>query len=95
MRGRLGKQLSINGDWLYDWSKMYQSLLGYDEILLDKELSKNYKNKMLNFFKNKFLEWYSETDFKNLKMITNSLIFTLIPLHDNEKCYNYYNLIDL
>ena len=95
MRGRLGKQLSIHGDWLYDWSKMYQSLLGYDEILLDKELSKDYKNKMLNFFKNKFLEWYSEADFKNLQMITNSLIFTLIPIHDNEKCYSYYQLIDL
>jgi len=29
----------------------------------------------------------------NLKIITKSLIFTLIPLHNNEKCIKYYNLL--
>ena len=26
-------------------------------------------------------------------VITNSLLFSLIPLHDNEKCFRYYQLI--
>lgn len=95
MRGNVGNELTLQGDWLYDWSKLYQSLLGYDEILLHKEVSKKYKNEMLHFFKKKFIDWYSEFDFTNLKMITNSLIFTLIPLHDNPNCIKYYNLIDL
>ena len=36
---------------------------------------------------------YSNNDFNNLKIITKSLLFTLIPLHNNEKCKKYYNLI--
>ena len=28
-----------------------------------------------------------------MKIITASLLFSLIPLHDNEKCFFYYNLI--
>ena len=94
MRGAQGDKLSIYGDWLYDWSKLYQSLLGYDEILLDKEVSTEYKNKMLEDFESIFLKWYTKRDFKNLKNITNSLLFTLLPLHDNNKCDKYYNLIN-
>ena len=68
-------------------------MIGYDEILENKVLNKKYKNNLINKFTNYFIELYSENDFKNLKLITKSLLFTLIPLHDNEKCYNYYNLI--
>ena len=28
-----------------------------------------------------------------MKIITGSLLFSLIPLHNNEKCLYYYNLI--
>ena len=35
MIGKLGSELSIYGDWLYDWAKVYQSLIGYDFILLN------------------------------------------------------------
>lgn len=36
MRVRLGDKLTIYGDWLYDWAEIYQSIIGYDEILLSK-----------------------------------------------------------
>ena len=36
MTGKQGKQLTIYGDWLYDWTKLYQSLIGYDKILENK-----------------------------------------------------------
>ena len=42
-----------------------------------------------------YRDWELEDDFNNLKMITNSLLFTLIPLHDNQKCFSYFNLINL
>mgnify|MGYP003654423781 CR=1 FL=1 len=93
MRGKQGDILTIYGDWLYDWAKIYQSLIGYDEILLSKKINEEYKNKMINCFKNYFIDKHSEKDFQNLKTITKSLLFTLIPLHHNEKCVEYYNLI--
>jgi len=95
MRGKLGSKLTILGDWLYDWSKIYQSILGYDFILLDKEIDVEYINKMKLFFKNEFISRNSEEDFKHLELITNSLLFTLIPLHNNDKCEKYYNLINI
>ena len=93
MRGKLGNSLTIYGDWLYDWAKIYQSLIGYDEILLSKNMLQNYKHKMIEMFKKFFIGNYSNNDFDNLKVITKSLLFTLIPLHNNEKCNQYYNLI--
>ena len=93
MRGQQGNTLTIYGDWLYDWAKFYQSLIGYDEILLDKEIKIQYKKSMISKFEEIFIDWFSKEDFENLKTITNSLLFTLIPLHDNEKCIKYYNLI--
>jgi capsule biosynthesis phosphatase len=92
MRGKIGDQLSICGDWLYDWAKIYQSLIGYDKILLNKELNKKYEESLIDCFINYFLTNYSQEDFNNLKIITKSLLFTLIPLHKNNKCLDYYNL---
>jgi UDP-N-acetylglucosamine 2-epimerase len=93
MRGKQGNTLTIYGDWMYDWAKFYQSLIGYDEILLDKEIKFEYKKAMISKFEELFINWYSKEDLENLKIITNSLLFTLIPLHNNEKCIKYYNLI--
>ena len=93
MRGKLGDNLTMCGDWLYDWSKIYQSLIGYDEILLSKNINLEYKDKMINIFKNFFINKFSQKDFENLKIITKSFLFTLIPLHNNEKCIDYYNLM--
>jgi len=94
MRGKQGKELSIQGDWLYDWAKLYQSLIGYDEILQNINLNLIYKNKLIQYFKNRFIQQYSENDFNNLIIITKLLLFTLIPLHNNDKCLKYYNLIN-
>tara|TARA_B110001450_G_scaffold50029_1_gene46649 strand:+ start:15935 stop:17839 length:1905 start_codon:yes stop_codon:yes gene_type:complete len=93
MRGKLGDKLTIYGDWLYDWAKIYQSIIGYDEILLSKIIDTNYKENIIYIFKKYFIDKFSEKDFENLKIITKSLIFTLIPLHSNEKCIKYYKLL--
>jgi len=93
MRGKVGDKLTIYGDWLYDWAKIYQSIIGYDEILLSTIIDTNYKKNIIHIFKKYFIDNFSETDFNNLKIITKSLIFTLIPLHNNEKCIKYYKLL--
>jgi capsule biosynthesis phosphatase len=94
MRGKNGDELSIFGDWLYDWAKLYQSLIGYDEILDEKDLDLTYKSNMIDFFKKYFIDCYTKDDFENLKLITKSLLFSLIPLHNNDKCKKYYELIN-
>lgn len=100
MRGKVGQTLTVYGDRLYDWAKLYQSLIGYDEIHEDKWVSSEYKTTMINCFVSYFHELYPyETTnqvqpFSYLKAITQSLLFSLIPLHDNEKCMQYYGLID-
>lgn len=94
MRGKLGNNLTIYGDFLYDWAKLYQSLLGYDAILNNKNISYNYKNNMINIFIEHFKKLYSEKYVEYLKIIVKSLLFSLIPLHDNELCVKYYNLIN-
>jgi len=93
MRGKVGNTLTILGDSMYDWSKIYQSLIGYDEILEDTQLNLSYKNNLIKSFEQTFLEFYSLKDLENMKLITKSLLFSLIPLHNNEKCFKYYSLI--
>ena len=96
MRGKINNKLSIHGDKMYDWAKLYQSIIGYDEILENKIISTLYKNEFKNLFEKKFLEIYNYDNnyLKYLKIITASLLFTLIPLHNNEKCNKYYELIN-
>jgi capsule biosynthesis phosphatase len=93
MRGKLGDEETIYGDYLYDWAKLYQSLLGYDLILREKEVSQHYKKNLLECFEKYFVDLFSIEVFNDLKLITNSLLFTLIPLHKDDKCDRYYGLI--
>ena len=94
MRGTIGTKLSIYGDWLYDWAKIYQSLIGYDNILLNKKINIKYQKAIIEYFQDYFITLYSKDDFYNLKMITKSLLFSLIPLHDDNNCQHFYNLIN-
>jgi dTDP-glucose pyrophosphorylase len=93
MRGRQGDVLSIQGDWLYDWAKLYQSLVGYDKILMGKTISESYEARMIRTFEDFFLTHFSAEALANLKIITKSLLYSLLPLHHNEKCTAYYELI--
>ena len=93
MRGKLGTNCTLYGDYLYDWAKLYQSLRGYDEILQGKVVGENYKKVMIKYFEEYFIELYSKKELSWVKIITSSLFFTLIPLHNNNKCKEYFTLI--
>jgi capsule biosynthesis phosphatase len=89
VKGKQGNELSIFGDKLYDYAKIYQSLVGYDEILLDKEMKQSYKTKMISHFESNF----SENEISIIKKITKSLLVSLIPLHNEpSKFEKYINL---
>jgi capsule biosynthesis phosphatase len=94
MRGRLDVIDTILGDSFYDYAKILQSLIGYDEILQQKNVSEDYRDPLILFFKSYFINIYDEPSFKFIQIVTKSLLFSLIPLHNNDKCYDYFNLIN-
>lgn len=89
VKGKQGDKLSIYGHSFYDYAKIYQSLIGYDEILLDKQIKNSYKNKMIAHFNSHF----TNHNLNIIKKITKSLLLSLIPLHNEpEKFEKYINL---
>jgi len=77
MRGKLGDKLTLEGDLNYDYAKIYQSIIGYDFILNDIEIDNVYINKFIEHFES----YFNKTQLQNIKLITASLIFSLLPLH--------------
>ena len=92
-RGKLGDNETIYGDIFYDYAKIYQSLIGYDFILLEKDFNERYMREMVKYFEEHVKDKYGVKRLAAVKLITASMLFSLIPLHDNDKCEKYYNLI--
>ncbi|KAJ3105281.1 hypothetical protein HDU97_008304 [Phlyctochytrium planicorne] len=101
MRGQLGNKFSLEGDALYDLAKVYQSVRGYDLLLMGHpgwepyEIPENTEE--LHFLERVF--WahvareYSEIRSSDIKILTSSLLFSLIPLHElPEKMKRYMDL---
>lgn len=85
-------QLCVYGDVMYDYAKILQSLCGYDEIMLTGE--RFLDNTKLIDILNKHVSKKHGVDYVDcINTIKDSLLFTLIPLHDNENCEKYYQLI--
>lgn len=93
MRGCIGKTLTLGGDMFYDYAKFLQSLLGYDAILHSKPVDEKMIERLVTHFKNRFVERFGQEKYRFLKTLTASLLFSLIPLHDEpDKQYSYYQL---
>lgn len=93
MRGKIGDKLTIYGDIMYDYSKFYQSLIGYDEILEGRKVNSTYKMSLIHKFDDFMIKHYGREYLEYIQIITASLLFTLIPLHHNEKCIAYFHLM--
>ena len=85
VKGKQGDELSIF-DIRFMIVKIYQSLIGYDEILLDKQIKDSYKNKMITYFNSRF----ENHELDIIKKITKSLLVSLIPLHNESEKYSKY-----
>ena len=88
----LGETPSLKGDILYDYAKIYQSLIGYDFILNDLEIDNVYTGDFIQCFENRFTPEENQT----IKLITASLLFSLLPLHEESsiKFTKYFKLIE-
>ncbi len=93
MRGIHGDWPSIYGDIFYDYAKIYQSLVGYDFILHNQKINSDYIEPLKEQFKSFIIKKYNASRFEDIRMITKSLLFSLLPLHKNDKCQQYYDLI--
>jgi hypothetical protein len=94
MRGKVGDTYTIYGDIFYDYAKIYQSLLGYDSILMDKEIDISDREKKIKFFEDYVISKFGFEKMNDIKELTKGLLLSLIPIHNNEKCEKYYNLIN-
>lgn len=98
MKGVLDDQLyTIFGDMRYDHAKLYQSLLGYDLIINNMNELSDYQKDLIKFYENYLKSKFSESYLKQVKLITSSLFFTLIPFHynskeDYDKCLKFYKM---
>jgi hypothetical protein len=89
MRGKVGDLYTVGGDPIYDLSKIYQSLVGYDFVINNTPISIDAR--LLDYFEKWINKQYS-LDIETVKKYTASLYFTLIPLHNDEKCQQYYQM---
>jgi capsule biosynthesis phosphatase len=89
MRGKNNENYTIYGDPIYDIAKVYQSLIGYDFILSNTPTKINYKliDILTSWVKNRYAFSMDE-----VRKYTASLYFSLIPLHNDEKCQQYYQV---
>jgi capsule biosynthesis phosphatase len=95
MLGLLGDRLSIYGDVMYDYAKVYQSLLGYDEAMHQKYVSTT----LTSLLRRQLLDYvaavYGSEYVPVVQVIAYSHIYTLLPLHDSSKAGAYAQLIDI
>lgn len=80
---------SIYGDEMYDWAKVYQSLIGYEHILTNTPYNRDYTASFLK----KFEEILGKNVVNDVKPLTACLIYSMLPLHSDEKHQAFLNLI--
>jgi capsule biosynthesis phosphatase len=95
MKGHVNNELTLNGDAYYDYGKLYQSILGYDLILHDKEITSEYRNKIIQYFL--FICKEKGLNMDYLYWVTKSLIFgtfhALSPNISKKKIWEWFQTI--
>ena len=93
MRGKQGDILTLRGDVMYDYAKAYQSVCGYDFVLLDRPRCDAYVDTMRRFADCELTERFGEEGLRYLRIVAASLYFSLIPLHEEpSKMTKYFEL---
>ncbi len=84
MKGRLESRLTLGGDIMYDYGKLYQSILGYDLILNNEAVSSNYSNTIKEYFLNEIRK--RDINITHLQYVTISLMMgTLHSIESKDK----------
>lgn len=85
MRGQLGSRITTQGDVHYDLSKVYQSLCGYDFMLLDQALDENTSeifDGLRAVFWKEVQELYPTVSHRDVRLHTAAHFFGIVPLHE-------------
>lgn len=90
-RGKLGDKLSISGDAMYDFGKIFQSLSGYDAILVGKNIPKN-REDLINHFKSWFVERLGIKRWGFVQSVAKSHLLSLLPIHDDSNVPKFVEL---
>ncbi len=80
-RGHLNGQETLRGDANYDLAKIYQSLLGYDAILLGRD-SPSGGAKLRTVYEKWLVDLLGTGGLDDIRWITASLYLSLLPLHE-------------
>mmetsp|Transcript_35970 Transcript_35970/g.58157 ORF Transcript_35970/g.58157 Transcript_35970/m.58157 type:complete len:725 (+) Transcript_35970:210-2384(+) len=87
MRGIVGTTPTLQGDIMYDLAKVYQCLSGYDFIIMHSRLPSEAEYGFLQRLQVDYWSFVSENyptvPPADIRMLCASLLFSLIPLHDN------------
>uniref|UniRef100_A0A7S0A4S4 Aminoglycoside phosphotransferase domain-containing protein n=1 Tax=Pyrodinium bahamense TaxID=73915 RepID=A0A7S0A4S4_9DINO len=85
MRGELGGRLTTQGDVHYDLSKVYQSLCGYDFMLLD-QAPDSAASEVFDALRAAFWEevqrLYPDVSHRDVRLHTAAHLFAIVPLHE-------------
>lgn len=91
MKGIVNNKLTTNGDILYDYGKLYQSLLGYDLIIWDCHNEyDDYKKSLCSFYEEQIIKLGIRLE--DLRAVTISLIVGTLhanPINKKEKIWNF------
>jgi hypothetical protein len=91
MRGEVDGVLTLGGDPLYDYAKIYQSLRGFDTLLYGHEYNTEYATKLIDIFRERLQEIHINID--DVIMISDILILGSFHAIDDiafrEKCWKW------
>jgi len=82
MKGKVFNTFNTGGHIYYDYGKLYQSFLGFDEIIYGDSIDNSYKNKMKTYFENYIKK--IGININDLKTITLSLVIGTFHSISNE-----------
>ena len=91
-RAQESKNFSMYGDIYYDYAKVYQSLVGFDQIISYQKINNSYALEKKIYFENYFKNFFDEKKLKNLKFITSSLLISLIPMQNKKNSRKFMEL---
>ncbi|MDC0890150.1 hypothetical protein OAS87_02825, partial [Candidatus Pelagibacter ubique] len=91
-RGGQGDEFTIYGDINYDFSKVYQSLYGYENIILEKKIDHKYLKDLRDHFEKLLKSDKKINDINTIKYLTSSLYFSLVPFHDKKYASKFLDI---
>ncbi len=91
-RGSIGQKFSLHGDIFYDFAKIYQSLNGYENIILDKNIDQKYLNYLKKYFEKKISNKFGKDFINIIKHLTISLYLSLLTFHNKKYKYKFISI---